>query len=347
MRLRKLFVPMATALLVAVTATVGYHLTTGDHTKAAQNSKCADGNSFIMQVPDGAKDAISSPSDFVNKIRSNWKDCGDYEQIYKHYGLPASDYNRFASEAKKGYLKDGKIYVDNVLVLDNVRNVGRRMAAQGKKVVINNTAYYEHDAKQLGGPRPVTVLFNKEGKVQFSLLDVCANPQPGTPVHPTYGCKTLNVAKVNDTTFNFSTDVSIVNPANSTNRAQVTRVVYTFPDGTVTKTDPQEKVTKTFTTPGAHKVRVTAYVKTTFGSGEIALTAANCEQTITIKEPAKPAEPTPPKTPTPEPPAPEAPAPETPAELPATGATITGILGLSALVTVTVAYLSSRRSIAG
>lgn len=287
-RMKRFFIPVVLVSMVAGIATIGYNLITGDHTEAATNSKCAIKGPDIMPRS-GGQDAISSPSDFVNKIRSNWENCGDYQQIYNHYGLKANDHNRFVSESKAGILRDGKIYVNGILVAKDIKNVSRRSAGNAKQVNIGNTSYYEHDAKALKGDRPVTVLFDKEGRVQFSLLNICANPEPGTPVHPTYGCKALNATRNNHNTYTFNTDVSIINPEGSTNTAKVTRVVYSFGDGTtVTKTNPSEKVTKTFSQSGSHKVRVTVYVKTTFGTEEVALNSASCETTVTTKDADKP-----------------------------------------------------------
>ncbi len=272
---KKAFAVGVTTVVVTAATVVGI----GFSTATTQAASCPTND----VMPCGA----SSRSSFISKLKNN--NPSDMDNIYANsrYDLPKSQYDEFAKYAKAGRINpdNGNITVDGKTVGYNGQSLGRNAKSVSHKVVIDGKTYHESPIKSLTKYfNDALVLFDSHGNVQTVIMNLCGNPIKVTPNNPKYTCKALNVSKVSNTTYKFSSSVS------TSNGAQVTKVVYDFGDGkTQTESSPSTVVSHTYATPGSYSAKVTAYVKTTFGRGEFPITVtADCKKTITVEEAANP-----------------------------------------------------------
>lgn len=220
-----------------------------------------------------------SRTDFISKIKAgNQPDLGT---IYNAYGLSTSDYTRFASSARNGYAyKDGRIVVDGRTVATDSKSLGREAKSYSQPKVIGGVTYYESRSQDvyLSDAIPVMVLFDSKGRVETVVMNDCGNPITNEPVTPTYSCNHLNKYYVSKNTYDFSASVS------AANGAAVTRVVYDFGDGsgTVTKTNPTERVRHTYTKAGTWQAKVIVYVSLPGGQSDVIAAAGACVREVII-----------------------------------------------------------------
>lgn len=270
---KKLLATAAVALLLTGAGSFGYSLL---HSKTVDAGDCT-GNSIVHC-------GSSNRQDLINTVRGN----AQLQAIYAHFGLNASDYNRFVTSARPGmaYASNNTIVVDGRVVATNVWSIGRWSWVQGAgywAVPIAGVNYYgNYNNKAFASTStaiPVDVLFDQTGKMQFAVMtSACGNPATGTPVQPTEVCRALNMNPTNQAdTYNFTTDAS------ATNGAVIDHLVYNFGDGsnTVTTTNPAQVVTHHFTRSA--EVSVTVYVRVP-GGGIVVLT--NCKHQVTVIPPA-------------------------------------------------------------
>lgn len=268
---------VATAFVVALAGAISLGHATRQKSSAAGQDCTA--NSIVYC---GAVDV----NDFANKYKANA--TGDLPAIYAKYGMQSSELTKFVTSAKAGVAKnDGTIVVDGRIVATNVWSLGRNANSHypQKAVNINGKTYYESSNKDvmLSSSIPVMVLFNDKGVMQFAVMTACANPNYGTPEVPSYACDNLKMDAVSgkDNTYNFST------AASAAKGATIDHVVYDFGDGsaTVTKTNPAEQVTHTYTKEGNFSAKVTVYVKVPGGATQVIAAAGSCVKKVTVKLP--------------------------------------------------------------
>jgi uncharacterized repeat protein (TIGR01451 family) len=226
----------------------------------------------------------TSRTDFISKVKANTQ--GDLQTVYNAYGLSTSDYSRFASTARNGYVyKDGRVVVDGRTVATDSRSLGRQAKPYSVPKVIGGKTYHESRSQDvfLSDSIPVMVLFTSKGQVETVVINDCGNPITTDPNNPTYSCDHLSKEYVSRGVYDFSTSTT------TTNGAKVVKVVYDFGDGTatVTKTNPAEKVRHAYK-PGAYKAKVTLYVSVPFGETQIVAPAGNCVRDVQVDEEKNP-----------------------------------------------------------
>jgi hypothetical protein len=237
------------------------------------------------------KCGFSSTSNFISTVKSNNSGNGhsDLQAVYAHYGLEPADYDKFVTSARPGLAySDGRIVVDGQTVSNNAKSIGRIAAYQGSgyfSTPINGTTYYGNTNQKAYAAGvsslPVMVLFNAQGVMQFAVLNACGNPEYGTNVTPSYSCNALNESAVSGeaNTYKFTTSAS------AGNNATISKVVYTFGDGSsTTETSPSTPVTHTYTSGGTYTAKVTVYVHLP-GNQNITVASTQCQKVITIQIP--------------------------------------------------------------
>ncbi len=269
---------LATAAVIAV-ATAGV-FAYGSYNAETQAAGCPTND--IM--PCGA----TSPANFIKKLKANKP--SDMNNIYANsrYDLPASQYDEFAKYAKKGTINPdtGNITVDGVTVGLDAQSIGRNSKGSiSDAIKIDGKTYYETPIRLLTKyNNDAMVLFDAKGNVQTVIMNLCGNPMTVTEKNPKYNCDALKMTKVDNDTYKFSSSIS------ASNGAKVTKVVYDFGDGqTKTETNPSTVVEHNYAKPGTYTAKVTAYVKTTFGRGEFAITVTgDCKKQLTVAPPEVP-----------------------------------------------------------
>lgn len=224
----------------------------------------------------GAADSNELAAD----IRAN--DPGDLQSTYNYFGLSSNEYDRFASTARQGVAKaNGDVIVDGQVVMTDAWSIGRTGFPYSSALPIGGTTFYKsaHTSVLQGKDHDVMVMFDENGTVEFAALNACGNATDGNKVKSTAACKQLNMTPVQGkaNTYSFTSDVAV------TGNAKVTKVVYTFSDGTkVEKTNPSEAVEHTFKASGSAKVEV--HVALPGGKTKV-IDGANCVKQITVKIP--------------------------------------------------------------
>ncbi len=207
---------------------------------------------------------FSTPSDFINKARSNDSGNGhhDLQTIFANYGLSTADYDRFASTAQPATIfRDGRVVVNGQTVATGGQNVGREASTQGPgayPITIGGTTYFGNsNGRTYIKDLPGFVLFDSQGKMQFATLKLCGNPIFGTVVNTSASCNALQSTPVAGQLNTYSFTAS----ANSTGNASITRFVYDFGDGspTVTTTNGSQAVSHAYTKGGNFTAKVTVY----------------------------------------------------------------------------------------
>lgn len=273
----KLTLATTALAILSVVAAAGFSPSQPVQAQAAIQD-CSD-NSII-------KCGASSPADLVNKIRAN--NPADLQAIYTKFNLSPSQYDTFASEAKMGVAKqNGEIVVDGKVVATDSWSIGRQKFSYSTDYSIGNNKYYKSaSTKVLKQDLPVMVWLNGQGKVQTAVLAACGNPMGGATVAPasapSYKCSSIRKEAVSGqaNTYRFTTS------ATASSGAKVSRVVYSFGDGTaeVTAGSLTEPVTHTFATAGTYTAKATVYVLLPNGQ-EVAANGSGCTTSITVAEP--------------------------------------------------------------
>lgn len=226
----------------------------------------------------------SGPKEFIAKAMVN--EPGDLKAIFAHYGLPQSDYQRFANNAVNGTLyNDGRIVVDGQTVGRSTMNVGRVKDGNfNQRVNINGNKYWggSFGSTYHANQADVMVLFDDKGVMQFAAISSCGNPQEITPTMPNYDCDMLKQNKVGKNTYEFSTR------ATATNGAEVVKVEYDFGDGeTKTTNSLTQTVRHKFTKDATVRVRVTFKLP---GGATDTVTSEDCMTKIEFEKPEQPPE---------------------------------------------------------
>lgn len=230
----------------------------------------------------------SSPADLIAKIKAN--NPNDLQTIYSHFKLTPDRYEAFAKEAKMGMAyRNGEIKVDGQVVAKDAWSLGRDKTSYSRAYSISGApaTYQRSDSTDvLKEDLPVMVWFNDRGLLEIAVLAACGNPMGGDNVAaPSYRCTQLRKEAVagQENTYRFTTSAS------AANGATVSRVVYSFGDGTADYTAKtlDEPVTHTYETAGNFTAKVVVYVKLP-GGKEVAANGSGCAQRITVAQ-AKPA----------------------------------------------------------
>jgi len=214
-------------------------------------------NSIDNSSNGGGVGALSN-SEFISDVRYNHP--SDLQSIYSAFGLSASDYDRFVSEARPGMaLQDGTVVVDGETVMHDAWSIGRTKFSYAHNYWIGDKLYYwSWDTKVLKSNLPVMVLFDKDGTVQIAVIQACGNPIGGVKVTSGAECKDLIKTPVDgeENTYTFSTN------ANKWGLAKYAEFNYYYNDGSgdklfATTHSPSETVKKTFTKSATVTVRIT------------------------------------------------------------------------------------------
>lgn len=229
----------------------------------------------------------TSPANFIKKLKANKP--SDMDNIYAdgRYDLPKSQYDEFAKYAKAAKINPdtGNITVNGVTVGTDAQSIGRNAKSVSRPIKIDGKTYHESPIRLLTKyTNDAMVLFDDKGNVQTVVMNLCGNPMTVKEKNPKYNCDALKMTKVDNDTYKFSSNIS------ASNGAKVTKVVYDFGDGqTKTETNPSTVIEHTYAKPGNYTAKVTAYVKTTFGRGEFAITVtADCKKQLTVAPPEVP-----------------------------------------------------------
>jgi PKD domain len=265
---------------LAIVAGAGLGVAAKQVTSAATSRDC-DTNSIDYKNMHGGCGA-ANPSELVADIKSN--SPSDLKNIYAHYGLSSSQYSSFTDHAQMGTVyKDGRVVVGGQTVATDAWSVGRKNFSGRSKITISGKTYYTSPTSKsfAGNSIPAMVMFDKNGKMQYAVLTACGNPVTGHPKTPTYSCDDLQQKAVSgkDNTYSFTTKAS------AGNGAKITKVVYSFGDGSadVTKTSPTDAVTHTFTKTATVTVKVYVSVP---GKQTVVVQSVKCSKKVTVTPPA-------------------------------------------------------------
>ncbi|HZM64392.1 MAG TPA: hypothetical protein VFB59_04635 [Candidatus Saccharimonadales bacterium] len=282
---------VAGVFTLALAGSIGLGLAHRQSVIAEEVRDCDNGGSIINVSPCGAL----TPQEFVADIRANNSQQKDLQTIYADPRLGGlqgeDDYNRFASEARPGILKrNGEVWVDGELVMTNAYTMGRKNYAGRESITIGNTTYYMStpNVSFAAGRQQldVMVLFDKNGAVEFAVIEACGNAIPkGEKRTPSITCKALNKIEVSGkkNTYKFNTTVE----KDQYGLAKVTKVEY-YIDGKLwkTETDPA-KTTDEYTFTKSADVSVKVYYDVPGGpsnKGKV-IESINCKQHIEVEVP--------------------------------------------------------------
>jgi hypothetical protein len=269
---------VAGVFVLALAGAISLGHATKQSTSAASSRDCSV-NSVNYKPNNGGCGALS-PQELIADVRQN--DPGDLQATYDHFGLNASKYDRFASEAVQGVAKaDGTVWVNGQKVMDNAWSIGRTKFWYSQNYQIGGTMFYKSNHTQVlqGKDHDVMVMFDDNGTAESVIMNACGNGVGGDKVPTSAACKQLNMTSVEGkkNTYRFTTDVEV------TGNAQIQKVVYTFSDGTtVEKANGNEAVEHTFAKSGTAKVEI--HVKLPNGKIKV-IKGDNCVKQITVKIP--------------------------------------------------------------
>lgn len=270
-------IAVAAAFACAVITAAGLGAASRQITSAATARDCSTNSVDYKNLNGGC--GAATPGELIKDIKSN--DPNDLKNIYAHYGLDTSSYDKFVSSAQMGTVyKDGRVVVNGQTVATSAWSVGRHNFAGRTKLTIAGKTYYTSPTSVSFGSDsiPAMVMFDSTGKMQYAVLTACGNPVTATPKTPTYACNALQQTAVNgqNNTYSYTTSAS------AGNGAKITKVVYDFGDGstTVTKTSPSDAVTHTFTKSSTVTVKV--YVSVPGVTAPIVVQSTNCSKKVTV-----------------------------------------------------------------
>ncbi|HSW99635.1 MAG TPA: hypothetical protein VLH38_01215, partial [Patescibacteria group bacterium] len=276
---------LASAFACAVVAAAGLGAASRQITSADTVRGDCSGNSIDYKNLNGGCGA-TTPTELIKDIKSN--SPTDLNNIYAHYGLNSSNYDKFVSSAEMGTVgRDGRVIVGGQTVASSAWSVGRHDFAGRSKVTIDGKTYYTSPTNTSFSKGtdtiPAMVMFDSKGKMLYAVLTVCGNPVTATPKTPTYACNDLKQSPVSGkaNTYNYTTSAS------AGNGAKITKVVYDFGDGsaTVTKTSPTDTVSHTFTKSSTVTVKVYVSVP---GKTTIVVQGADCSKKVVVTPPPAP-----------------------------------------------------------
>lgn len=263
---------IAAAFMVALASAVSLGLASKQKTSAASFTRDCTANAIDNKDLNGGCGA-ATPAELVADARAN--NPGDLQAIYAKLGLPASEYDRFASEARQGIAyRDGRIVVDGQVVATNSWSIGRSKKANSW----NWNGYWADSATNVNrSDVPVMVMFNANGEMQAVIMNPCGNPGGGEVVKNRAECTSLTKTAVagKKDTYSFKTAVDMAG------NASIEKVVYNFGDGTTaTKTD-LSPVEHTFTRSSTVTVTVTFKLP----GGKTKVDGVKCKTQVTVLVP--------------------------------------------------------------
>ncbi len=234
---------------------------------------------------------FGSPSSFVSTTTNgDGKGHKDLAAIYAQFGLPASDYSRFVSQAQPAvFYRDGRVVVNGQTVATNAVSYGRWQSYHtGTGMVtqtIGGTTIYGNTPSRTfaSGVNSLTgyVLFDASGTPQFMVMDSCGNPVTATVVKSGIACNLLQTTPVADklNTYNFTTSAS------ASGFVGAAKYVYDFGDGsTATTVNGPDVVQHTYSKIGSFTAKVTIYATMPWGI-QISSSSAACAKPMTSIQP--------------------------------------------------------------
>lgn len=268
---------VAGVFALAVAGSIGLGLSVKQSAAAAGARDCSP-NSVNLQNLNGGCGALS-PAELVADMRQN--NPGDLQATYSAFGLSPDKYARFASSARMGTAyRNGDVVVDGQKVMTNAWSIGRTKFSYSSDMRIGNTMFHKSmHTSVLKSDMPVMVMFNGNGVAEAAVLTACGNPVSGNPTPSNANCQTLNMTPVSGkaNTYRFTTNAPV------SGNATITKLVYTFSDGTkVEKLRPTDVVEKSFTKSGTAKVEV--HVKLP-GNQIKVYTSVTCTKQVTVTPP--------------------------------------------------------------
>jgi hypothetical protein len=221
-----------------------------------------------------------TPSELICDIPKR----ADLSGIYNNFGLQSTEYTNF-SNFKTGYAwgtakTDGTIVTSSgQVVMTNAWSIGRTKFSYSVPYAISGvgTYYKSMHTSVLKQNLPVMIQFNKDGVVDFVVLNACGNPVNGSKRTPSAECKALNATKVSENTYKFNTTVA----TDSFGLAKVVKVEY-FIDGKLFSTQTSASTftaSKTFTQDATVSVKVTVSLP---GNQTKVITTTLCTKKITV-----------------------------------------------------------------
>ena len=234
---------------------------------------------------------FDSKSALISTIGSgDGKGHTDLGAIYNDFGLPASKYSRFVSDAQPAVVnRDGTVVVAGRVVATGAVTFGRYKGSHTgdgmvTKTIGSTTIYGNTPSRTFGDYSSMTgyVLFDASGTPEFIVLDTCGNTVIATPVQSGVACNLLSTKAVAGklNTYNFTASAS------ASGLASVSKYVYNFGDGssTVTKSNGTDVVEHTYSKIGTFTVSVTAYATLPWGT-EISASGGSCQSSVTSTQP--------------------------------------------------------------
>ncbi len=234
---------------------------------------------------------FSSPSNFISTVKSGDSNGHtDLAAIYAQFGLPASEYSRFISEAQPAvFYKDGRVVVSGQVVATQAISFGRWQSYHTgptmiTKTIGGTTIYGNYTTRVMtGGGTSLTgyVLFDASGTPQFMVMDGCGNVVIATVVKSSIACNLLNTQPVAGklNTYDFTASAS------ATGFAGLAKYVYDFGDGnSVTKANGSDVVEHTYSKIGSFNAKVTVYATTPWGV-QITSSSDACAKPMTSVQP--------------------------------------------------------------
>lgn len=261
-------------LVMAAVFTLALAGTVAGLVVSSQSGANAASCDIVAHSNDIIRCGVTTPSDFATKVKQN--STGDLQNIYTHYGLPMSQLDNFAKNAKAGVAyKDGTIKVDGKTVATNAHSLGRNQKNGDWGISIAGRTYYQgyNTTAFASNSLPALVLLDSTGKFVFAVLNACGNPTVGKPTPPVYSCNMMSATQISRTQYNFSTQAA------ATNGASISKYVYDFGDGTTATGGAN--ISHTYAKEGKYTVKVTVYV--TVNGQSVPVTAANCSKPIEVK----------------------------------------------------------------
>lgn len=279
---------VAGVFTIALAGAVAGGMALKSSASAAQEIRDCDTNSIDYKPHNGGCGALT-PAEFIADVKKN--DPSDLKAIYadpRIGGLSGEDdYNRFVKEARPGVIKrNGDVVVDGQVVMTDAWTMGRHSNANpGRKTFVVNgvTYYHSHPSISFASHRQeldVMVLFDKDGTVEFTVMESCGNPiTTGNKVKSGGACEALKKQQVSgkENTYTFTTDVS------KYGLASIAKVEY-YIDGKLwrTETNPS-KPTPEYTFTKTATVTAKAYLNVP-GKKQIVVEGIKCKTEIKVKE---------------------------------------------------------------
>lgn len=232
-----------------------------------------------------------SPSELKLDLSDN--NPGDLQTIYadSRIGLPTSQYDRFASTAKQGYItkSGGNVVVDGQTVMTGVWTMGRTTlnGSQPTPINIGGKTYYHSPTEASFGPSQLDamVMFDADGTVEAVVMNSCGNPvTQGNKIKSSATCDKLDKFAVSgkENTYQFSAH------ATPSGLAKIVKYdfYYNYNDGTGEKLFDTTTVADTKTKEVTFAKSATVSVKVTIslpgGNTKVISNVELCSKNITV-----------------------------------------------------------------